>query len=82
MPYKYKIEVNQLSKKDTYAGLINSISEIPALLKDVEKTLVKDEIATINFSYTEVNEEKKTLERAKIRKVVEEEYAKVMKEKC
>jgi len=82
MPYKYKIEVSQLSKKDTYAGLINSISEIPALLKDVEKTLVKDEIATINFSYTEVNEEKKTLERAKIRKVVEEEYAKVMKEKC
>lgn len=82
MPYKYKIEVSQLSRKDTYAGLINSISEIPTLLKDVEKTLVKDEIATINFSYTEVNEEKKTLERAKIRKVVEEEYAKVMKEKC
>lgn len=82
MPYKYKIEVSQLSKKDTYAGLINSISEIPALLKDVEKTLVKDEIATINFNYTEVNEEKKMLERAKIRKVVEEEYAKVMKEKC
>lgn len=81
MPYKYKIDVNQLSKRDTYVGLINSISEIPVLLKDIEKSLVKDEIATINLSYTEINEKKSALERAKIKKIVEEEYHKTMKEK-
>ncbi len=80
MPYKYTINVNQLTKRNTYTGEIQSLSEMTNILKRVDKTLVKDEIATIIFTYTEINEEKKALERAKIRKVVEEEYAKVMKE--
>lgn len=75
MPYKYKIEVSQLSKIDKYSGEIQSLSEITTILKQVEKTLLKDEIATVSFTYREINEEKQNLERAKIRKVVEEEFA-------
>lgn len=78
MPYKYTINVSQLTKKETYNGEISSLTEISNILKQVEKTLVKDEIATITFTYTEINEEKKTLQRTKIRKVVEEEFAKTI----
>lgn len=81
MPYKYTIDVNQLTKKNTYIGEIESLSEVSGILKQVEKKLVKDEIATITFTYVEINEEKKAYERAKIRKIVEEEYGKIMSEK-
>jgi hypothetical protein len=81
MPYKYKIEVTQLSNRNNYSGEIQSLSEISSILKQVEKTLLKDEIATISFTYTEINEEKKNLERAKIRKVVEEEFGKMNNER-
>ncbi len=81
MPYKYKIEVTQLSNRNNYSGEIQSLSEISSILKQVEKTLLKDEIATISFTYTEINEEKKNLERAKIRKVVEEEFGKINNER-
>ena len=81
MPYKYTIVVNQLTKRNTYIGEIESLSEVSGILKQVEKKLVKDEIATITFTYVEINEEKQTSEKAKIRKLVEEEYDKVMSEK-
>lgn len=80
MPYKYKIEVTQMSKTDHYSGQIQSLSEITNILKQVEKTLPKDEIAIISFTYTEINEEKHNLQRAKIRKIVEEEFYKVNNE--
>lgn len=80
MPYKYKIEVTQMSKSDNYSGQIQSLSEITNILKQVEKTLPKDEIAIISFTYTEINEEKNNLQRAKIRKIVEEEFDKVNNE--
>lgn len=75
MPYKYKIEVTQLSKRNNYSGEIQSLSEMTNILKQVEKTLLKDEIATVSVTYKEINEDKKNLERAKIRKAVEEEFA-------
>lgn len=81
MPYKYKINVNQLSNTNSYTGEIDSLSEVTRILKQVEKTLMKDEIATITFTYSEINESKYALERAKIKKVVEEEWDKVMSEK-
>lgn len=81
MPYKYKIDVNQLSYKNTYKGEIDSLSDVSGILKQIEKTLIKDEIATITFTYTEINERKKARERAKIRKIVEEEFGKGMSEK-
>ncbi len=51
------------------------------ILKQVEKKLVKDETAKVTFSYTEINEKKTASERAKIRKIVEEEYGKILGEK-
>jgi hypothetical protein len=81
MPYKYKIDVYQLTKKTTYLGEMDSLSEVSGILKQVEKKLVKDETARITFTYTEINEKKAISERAKIRKNVEEEYDKVMSEK-
>ncbi len=81
MPYKYKIDVYQLTNKATYSGEMDSLNEVNVILKQVEKKLVKDETARITFSYTEINEKKTTSERAKIRKIVEEEYDKVMSEK-
>ena len=81
MPYKYTINVNQLTMKNTYSGEIETLSEVSGILKQVEKKLVKDEIATITFTYVEINEEKKVSEKAKIRKIVEEEYDKVMSER-
>ena len=81
MPYKYKINVSQLTKKNTYIGEIESLSEVSVILKQVEKKLVKDETARITFTYTEINEKKTASERAKIRKIVEEEYGKIMDEK-
>ena len=78
MPYKYKIDVDQLTKKTTYIGEIESLSEVGRILRQVDKKLVKDEIARITFTYTEINEEKKASERAKIRKIVEEEYGRVI----
>ena len=81
MPYKYTINVNQLTMKNTYIGEIESLSEVSGILKQVEKKLVKDEIATITFTYVEINKEKKASEKAKTRKIVEEEYDKVMSEK-
>lgn len=81
MPYKYKINVNQLTMKNTYSGEIETLSEVSGILKQVEKKLVKDEIATITCTYVEINEEKKASEKAKIRKIVEEEYDKFMSEK-
>jgi len=81
MPYKYKIDVYQLTKKTTYSGEMDSLSEVNVILKQVEKKLVKDETARITFTYTEINEKKAISERAKIRKIVEEEYDKVMSEK-
>lgn len=81
MPYKYKIDVDQLTNKVTYTGEIESLNEVSGILKQVEKKLVKDETAKITFSYTEINEKKTASERAKIRKIVEEEYDKIMGEK-
>ena len=81
MPYKYKIDVYQLTKKTTYSGEMDSLSEVSGILKQVEKKLVKDETARITFTYTEINEKKAITERAKIRKIIEEEYANVMSEK-
>ena len=81
MPYKYKIDVAQLTNKVTYTGEIESLNEVSGILKQVEKKLVKDETAKITFSYTEINEKKTASERAKIRKIVEEEYDKIMGEK-
>ena len=81
MPYKYKIDVDQLTNKVTYTGEIESLNEVSGILKQVEKKLVKDETARITFTYAEINEKKTTSERAKIRKIVEEEYDKVMSEK-
>ncbi len=81
MPYKYKIDVDQLTNKVTYTGEIESLNEVSGILKQVEKKLVKDETAKITFSYTEINEKKTASERAKIRKIVEEEYGKIMGEK-
>ena len=81
MPYKYTINVNQLTMKNTYSGEIETLSEVSGILKQVEKKLDKDEIATITFTYVEINEEKKVSEKAKIRKIVEEEYDKVMSER-
>lgn len=81
MPYKYKIDVDQLTNKVTYTGEIESLNEVSGILKQVEKKLVKDETAKITFSYTEINEKKTASERAKIRKIVEEEYGKILSEK-
>ncbi|MCH4201374.1 MAG: hypothetical protein LKF54_00125 [Bacilli bacterium] len=81
MPYKYKIDVDQLTNKVTYTGEMDSLNEVSGILKQVEKKLVKDETAKITFSYTEINEKKIVSERAKIRKIVEEEYGKIMGEK-
>ena len=81
MPYKYKIDVDQLTNKVTYTGEIESLSEVSGILKQVDKKLVKDETAKITFSYTEINEKKTASERAKIRKIVEEEYGKILSEK-
>lgn len=81
MPYKYKIDVDQLTNKVTYTGEIESLSEVSGILKQVDKKLVKDETAKITFSYTEINEKKTASERAKIRKIVEEEYGKILGEK-
>ena len=81
MPYKYKIDVDLLTNKVTYTGEIESLNEVSGILKQVEKKLVKDETAKITFSYTEINEKKTASERAKIRKIVEEEYGKIMGEK-
>ena len=80
-PYKYKIDGYQLTNKTTYSGEMDSLKEVNVILKQVEKKLVKDETARITFTYTEINEKKTTSERAKIRKIVEEEYDKVMSEK-
>jgi hypothetical protein len=80
MPYKYKIDVYQLTKKTTYSGEMDSLSEVSGILKQVEKKLVKDETARITFTYTEINEKKAISERAKIRKIVEEEYGKIIGE--
>ena len=80
MPYKYKIDVYQLTKKTTYSGETDSLSEVSGILKQVEKKLVKDETARITFTYTEINEKKAISERAKIRKIVEEEYGKIIGE--
>jgi hypothetical protein len=66
--------------KNTYIGEIESLSEVSGILKQVEKKLVKDEIATITFTYVEINKEKKASEKAKIRKIVEEEYGKIIGE--
>lgn len=81
MPYKYKIDVDQLTNKVTYTGEIESLNEVSGILKQVEKKLVKDETAKITFNYTEINEKKTASERAKIRKIVEEEYGKILGEK-
>jgi len=81
MPYKYKIDVDLLTNKVTYTGEIESLNEVSGILKQVEKKLVKDETAKITFSYTEINEKKTASERAKIRKIVEEEYGKILGEK-
>lgn len=81
MPYKYKIDVDQLTNKVSYTGEIESLSEVSGILKQVDKKLVKDETAKITFSYTEINEKKTASERAKIRKIVEEEYGKILDEK-
>ena len=78
MPYKYKIDVNQLTNNTTYSGEIESLSEVSGILRQVDKKLVKDEIARITFTYTEINEEKKASKRAKIRKIVEEEYGRLI----
>ena len=80
MPYKYKIDTYQLTKKTTYSGEMDSLSEVSGILKQVEKKLVKDETARITFTYTEINEKKAISERAKIRKIVEEEYGKIIGE--
>jgi len=80
MPYKYKIDVYQLTNKTTYSGEIESLSEVSVILKQVEKKLVKDETARITFTYTEINEKKIASERAKIRKIVEEEYDRIIGE--
>ena len=56
MPYKYKIDVYQLTNKTTYSGEMDSLNEVSVILKQVEKKLVKDETARITFTYTEINE--------------------------
>ncbi len=81
MPYKYKIDVYQPTNKTTYSGEMDSLNKVSVILKQVEKKLVKDETARITFTYTEINEKKTASERAKIRKIVEEEYGKIMDEK-
>ena len=81
MPYKYKIDTYQLTKKTTYSGEMDSLNEVSVILKQVEKKLVKDETARITFTYTEINEKKAISERAKIRKIVEEEYSNIMSDK-
>ena len=81
MPYKYKIDVYQLTNKTTYSGEMDSLNEVSVILKQVEKKLFKDETARITFTYMEINEKKTNSERTKIRKIVEEEYDKVMSEK-
>ncbi len=68
MSYKYKIDVYQLTKKTTYLGEMDSLSEVSGILKQVEKKLVKNGTARITFTYTEINEKKAISERAKIRK--------------
>jgi len=80
MPYKYKIDIYQPTNKTTYSGEIESLSEVSVILKQVEKKLVKDETARITFTYTEINEKKIASERAKIRKIVEEEYDRIIGE--
>ena len=58
MPYKYKIDTYQLTKKTTYSGEMDSLNEVSVILKQVEKKLVKDETARITFTYAEINEKK------------------------
>lgn len=77
MAIEYRMIIKQNGVEKEYLGKVDTYSELHQKINELNQTLINGLEATVTLSYIYQTEEQKIAKRNRMRKVVEEEFAKM-----